>query len=484
MSKAPEISVDVDADDGTNHELRAARVVAQTPKQTRRGWFWDTLDKSPEERRFLFKLDTGLLTIVCFGFFVKFLDQANLNNAFVSGMKEDLNMFGNQLNYVTTIYTVGSIVGNIPSNLLMTRIRPSIWLPNLKIIWSVLTMCLSRVNNTKQLYALRFFIGLSESGFYPGVEYMLGSWYRRDELAKRAGIFNFTGSVATMFSGYLMSAVISLDGRGGLRGWQWLFIMDGVISLPIAIASFFLLPDYPEISRVWYLNEGDKAIARKRMEFEGRRKRQPFTKKKVLKILSSWHLWLLPLPIFFCAGAGGGGQPTFALWLKASKHPKYTISQINTYPTTVPAMQAAATLAYTWISDSFLRGRRWPIMLWATTINFIVFTSLAVWNIPVGWHWACYILMGQAVATSPLMMTWTNELCSGDAEERALVLAVVNDFLPVMNIWLPLLIWQQVDAPRYHTGFITASCLIVVGFFLILAILYLSHRDRDRHQQR
>ncbi|KIW13588.1 hypothetical protein PV08_08777 [Exophiala spinifera] len=403
MSKTPDTSVE--SDDSTNYELRAARVVAQNPVQTRRSYFWDTLNKSPEERRFLFKLDAGILTITCLGFFIKYLDQANLVNAFVSGMKEDLNMFGNQLNYVTTIFTVGSIVGNIPSNLLITRIRPSIYLSTLMVFWSVLTMCLSRITNYQQLYALRFFIGLTESGFYPGIEYMLGSWYRRDELAKRAGIFNITGSIATMFSGYLMSAVIGLDGRGGLRGWQWLYIMDGVISLPIAAASFFVLPDYPETSRVWYLNEGDKAIAKRRMELEGRRKRQPFTKKKVLKILSSWHLWLLPLPIFFCVGAGGAGQPVFALYLKASKHPKYTLRQINNYPTTVPAMQAASTLAYTWISDSVLRGRRWPIILWATSINLVVFTSLAAWTIPVGWHWACYILMGQGVAISPMMMS-------------------------------------------------------------------------------
>lgn len=132
------------------------------------------------------------------------------------------------------------------------------------------------------------------------------------------------------------------------------------------------------------------------MELEGRRKRQPFTKKKVLKILSSWHLWILPLPILwvqphpiicltnranilarsFCVGAGGAGQPIFALYLKASKQPKYTITQINTYPTTVPAMQAAATLAYTWISDSVLRGRRWPIILWATVCNDVFFWDL------------------------------------------------------------------------------------------------------------
>lgn len=75
---------------------------------------------------------------------------------------------------------------------------------------------------------------------------MIGSWYRKDEMAKRACILNASGSIAMLVSGFLMTAVTGLGGRGGLPGWKWLFIMDGVISLPIALASFYYLPDLPE----------------------------------------------------------------------------------------------------------------------------------------------------------------------------------------------------------------------------------------------
>lgn len=85
--------------------------------KVKRRWFsylWDTLDKSPEERRFLFKLDAVLLSFASLGYFIKYLDQVNINNAFVSGMKEDLNLFGNQLNYMQTCWTVGYVIGQIP----------------------------------------------------------------------------------------------------------------------------------------------------------------------------------------------------------------------------------------------------------------------------------------------------------------------------------------------------------------------------------
>ena len=105
------------------------------------------------------------------------------------------------------------------------------------------------------------------------MQYVIGSWYRRDELAKRSCIFHVSSAIATMCSGYLMAAVYHLGGRGGFAGWQWfvtlkyphsvrspltgdlrLFIVDGVVSLPIALAGFLFIPDVPETSRAFYLD--------------------------------------------------------------------------------------------------------------------------------------------------------------------------------------------------------------------------------------
>jgi MFS transporter, ACS family, pantothenate transporter len=88
----------------------------------------------------------------------------------------------------------------------------------MEVIWTTLTFCLSRANSASTVYGLRFLIGLAESSFYPGMQYVIGSWYRRDELAKRSCIFHTASAIGTMFSGYLMAAVYHLNGRGGLHG--------------------------------------------------------------------------------------------------------------------------------------------------------------------------------------------------------------------------------------------------------------------------
>ncbi|CEJ57996.1 Putative Pantothenate transporter [Penicillium brasilianum] len=456
--------------------------VQEVPKRKWTSYIWDTFDKSPEERRLLFKLDTAILTFASLGYFIKYLDQININNAFVSGMKEDLGLYGNQLNYMQACWTVGYVIGEIPSNILLTRVRPRYWIPAAELLWTVLTFSLSRCNTATQFYVLRFFIGLAESTFYPGMQYIIGSWYRRDELAKRSCIFHTSSGIASMFSGYLMEGVYHLGGRGGFKGWQWLFVIDGVISLPVAIAGFFVLPDVPEISNPWYLTKEEVALSQKRMQLEGRQNRGPFTKAKLKKIFSSWHIYLLTLLYVLFNNGGAGGQPVFQQYLKHSTNPKYSVDQINAYPTTTNAVQVVTTLAYAWSSDTFLNGRRWPPIIFGAVVNIISYVSLAVWDIPIGWKWTCYIISGAGYGLSGLCMAWAHEICSKDNEERALVIGSMNEMAYVLQAWLPLIVWQQVEAPEYRKGFITVSCLSLLLIITTFVIRNLAHKESRREK--
>ncbi|KAH8166703.1 hypothetical protein CIB48_g1551 [Xylaria polymorpha] len=405
-------------DSGTNSIHQEPTNIATTPKKTWRSYIWDTFDKSPEERRFLFKLDAVVLSLASLGYFIKYLDQVNINSAFVSGMKEDLGLYGNQLNYITTAWTVGYVIGEIP---------------------------------------------------------------RKDELAKRSCIFHSSSAIGTMFSGYLISAVYKLEGVGGFHGWQWLFIVNTVISLPIAISGFFLFPDVPEITKAWWLTKEDIAMANKRMELEGRAKRGKYTKAKFKKIFSSWHIYaLVLLYIFFNNGGGYGGQPAFSLWLKSEG---YDITAINTYPTIASAVAVVFTYIYAWSSDTIFQGARWPPMVFAGAVNIATNTSLAVWDIPRGWKWGSYILGGISGGISGLTFAWAHEICGDDNEERAFVTASMNELAYVVQAWLPLIIWQQVDSPQYHKGFVTmvfiAAGLIVTAF----TIRFLHHRELSKKRQ-
>ena len=309
--------------------------------------------------------------------------------------------------------------------------------------------------------------------------YIIGSWYRQDELAKRSCIFHASGSIGAMFSGYLMASVHHLGGMAGLKGWQWLFVVDGIISLPIAVCGFLLLPDVPEITKVWYLTPREREFSRERMQSEGRAQRAPYTSAKVRKIFTSWHIYLLSiLYISFNNATSGIGQPTFAMYLKSSTNPKYTIAQINLYPTATAGVSFITTLIYAWTSDSTFRGERWQPMLVGGLVCTVCYSSLAIWDVATWWHWTCYILAGMGVGISGLCMAWAHEICSDDNEERALVVATMNDSAYFVQAWLPLLVWQQVDAPRYHKGFITSTCLNLVMIVTALVIRHLWGKEK------
>lgn len=116
----------VDDASGSDHDTSFSSSpdpIQAHPKRKWQSYIWDSLDKSPEERRFLFKLDAAVLTFASLGYFIKYLDQININNAFVSGMKEDLGLYKNQLNYMQTCWTVGYVIGEVPCEFVPSRSR-------------------------------------------------------------------------------------------------------------------------------------------------------------------------------------------------------------------------------------------------------------------------------------------------------------------------------------------------------------------------
>lgn len=139
--------------------------IVVSPVTTWKGYLWDTWELPPDQRRLLFKVDAFILTFASIGYFLKNIDQTNVNNAFLSGMKEDLEMYGNELVTSTSIWTVGYVVGQIPSNLLLTRVSPRWVIPSLEVGWGIATICTSTVKSYKALYALRFLVGFFEYVF-------------------------------------------------------------------------------------------------------------------------------------------------------------------------------------------------------------------------------------------------------------------------------------------------------------------------------
>jgi ACS family pantothenate transporter-like MFS transporter len=153
------------------------------------------------------------------------------------------------------------------------------------------------VTKSQQMYALRFFIGLFEACSFPGYIALLGSWYGPKELTKRVAILLEIESIASMFSGYLQAGLYtSMDGHNGIAGWRWLFIMDGVISIPIAIWGFFGIPDSPHTTKAFYLNSHDREYTIERVQKIGQPPPTRLTLQVCKEVFLNWKIWAFVFP--------------------------------------------------------------------------------------------------------------------------------------------------------------------------------------------
>ncbi|KAJ4348004.1 uncharacterized protein N0V89_009376 [Didymosphaeria variabile] len=445
---------------------------------------WDDPDKSKEEKWFLFKLDLFLLSSACLGYFSKNLDQANINNAYVSGMKESLNMYGSELTYTANVFTAGYVIGQMPAVMLASRLRPSILIPTLEIIWSVLTFCSSSVTKTSHLYAIRFLVGLCESGYFPVMIYLIGSWYTKAERGKRVALFYCTAALASMFSGYIQAGAYSgLDGVMGRQGWQWLFIVCGVISLPIAFLGYFFIPDFPETTRAFYITKEEAARQCARLIEEGQKPlgHNPWNKKKILHIAKQWQLWVLPLGYFFVQTSFPNEQPAYALWLKSTGHSVY---QRNVWPTGQVAVGVVVQILAGMLSDSpLLGGRRWPAIIVMQTGMLFGAIIIAIWKVPDTLKYVAYYFTYFGAGVPGPYFAWYSDLIPHDHEMRGFVIAVSNMFSYIMRIWWTNAVWRTIDAPRYKAGFIGASAMGVGMIALTFLLRMLQNRDEKRRTE-
>ncbi|KAK6437773.1 hypothetical protein LTR95_006028 [Oleoguttula sp. CCFEE 5521] len=216
--------------------------------------------KAQAQKALLRKVDIRCIPVLVILYLLNFLDRSNLAQARLGDLERDLGMTGTDFNLATSIFFVGYLLMQLPSNLLITRVRPSIYLGVAAAGWGIVSTLNAAVQNFPSLIAVRFILGFVEAPFFPGAVFLMSSWYTRAELTQRISWFYSGNALANMFGGLLGAGILGgLDGAQGIAGWRWLFIIEGVITIAAAIAAVFILPDYPATTR--WLSEEERNFA-------------------------------------------------------------------------------------------------------------------------------------------------------------------------------------------------------------------------------
>ncbi|KAK7203986.1 putative pantothenate transporter [Myxozyma melibiosi] len=444
------------------------------------GQVWDSFAKAPNERRYIQRLDRYILVYALLSYGLKSLDVSNVSSAFVSGMQEDLGLYGQERNLFDTFFNVGYLIGSTPSQVIINRIRPSLWIPACELVWSSLVVFISAAQSARTIYVIRFFLGLFESSSYPGFAYILGSWYGPDELAKRMGVYDCAGYIAKMFAGYIQAGVyFLLDGVGGVAGWRWMFVIDGLIGIPVALWGFYSIPDFPNNTRARWLSAREREISVVRVKLQGKVEPRKLTVKRFVDMFfRSWRPW--PFLVSYTMLWISGTSSYFNLWLKSLGI--YSVEELNIVPTFGYGLGFLSGFLFANLSD---RTRaRWPWLFLATGFRLTGSVLLAIWDLPrqVIFFANMCSYIGEPVWS--LLITWASEEFRDDAELRGLLCAVGNTIGAGFSLWLPLVLFPTYEAPHYRIGYKMTTAFDVVDVCALFAFLWFAKRERRRGVQR
>lgn len=178
------------------------------------------------DKKLLRKVDLRLMPTLVIMYLLNFLDRSNLAQARQGTLEEDLKMSGTDFNLATSIFFVGYLLMQLPSNLVLTRLRPSLYLSASCCLWGVVSTCNAGAHTFTHLVVIRFFLGFVEAPFFPGAVFLMSSWYTRAELTRRIAWLYAGNALANMFGGLLGAAILGgLEGAQDIQGWRWLFII-------------------------------------------------------------------------------------------------------------------------------------------------------------------------------------------------------------------------------------------------------------------
>lgn len=455
------------------YEYRQSKKVRSKHK-----WYhWFNENDTPAEKKLILKLDILLCLYSMMAYWVKYLDQTNLNNAYVSGMKESLGMKGNDLVHTQAVFTVGSIVFQIPFMYILYRAPLNYVLPALDFCWSCFTLGVYKANNTSHLQAMRFFIGVFEAPCYLAYQYLFGSWYKVDEITRRSMIYYIGQYLGVLTSGLLQAAIYnSLNMVNGLEGWRWMFIIDAIISFAVGTIGFYVIPGTPQKCYSIFLTDEEILLARKRLKNNGTSfstKIGFFEKKMWKKVLTSWHFYVLSLWNIFCWNNNNGTSGAYLLWLKSLK--RYSTGKVNQLSAVTPAVGILWLIVIGCYADLF--HSRWQAIIISQVFNIIGNVILAVWYVPEGAKWFAFMLQYTGWAMAPVLYSWINDMCRDDPQYRAIILILM--FIPGQSTqaWVSVLVWKTVESPRYLKGFTFTACCAFALAVWTFVVLYYYKRD-------
>ena len=240
-----------------------------------------------QEKQLRLKVDLRLCTIAGLLCSLNLLDSGIISSASVTSMLKDLGLDqGNRYSVSILIFTVASVCFQLPATLAVRILGPRYFFSSVTCGFGLITLCTAFIHSWKQMIVMRVLLGICMSGIYPGLAVLISSWYRREELQLRFAFLQ-TGQLVVLATGGIVNFGLNqLNGHGGLKGWQWMYVVQGLVACVIGILTFWWMVDFPENAQrsFLFLDERETRLAIARIQRDrGDVIPPPFSWAEVLK---------------------------------------------------------------------------------------------------------------------------------------------------------------------------------------------------------
>ena len=434
------------------------------------------------EARLVRKLDLCVLPVVTLGYWLMFLDRANIGNARAAGLVEDLNLHTYDFNIGTSLYYIVYLTCDIAGGLLVKRYG-FVLVPISVVAFGLVTLVQAWMVDRAGFFVARVFLGISESLLMPGISYLLTRFYRRHELTLRYGCFMLIAAgLAGAFGGLIAAGLLSVGSIGSVEGWRNIFLVEGIVTMGLGIILIFIFPDDPERSKL--LTEEERELAIKRILVdqpqvtETREKTDPrLIKRGLLNINTIGAIW-----IYSCSNVTVQGLGVFLPSILRLNYPDATNVRIQllTVPVYAVAMCFALVVSYLCV--------RFRVHWWAAVmagcmaiVGYGIWTGTSALDKEVRYA-ACFINMSSGFVTGPVAVGWGAANASPDTI-RAMVGAVITGFAGIGAIAGLWAYTATTASSGYRPGNIFNVAMGVSCVLVAIALMVYQKRENKKRDQ-
>ncbi|EXJ80938.1 hypothetical protein A1O3_07226 [Capronia epimyces CBS 606.96] len=439
-----------------------------------------TTPTTHRETRLVRRVDLRVLPVLAIIFAVSIIDRINVGSARVLGMQQDLDLTGNRYNVILQTFFPAYLLAELPSNyvLAQAQLSPRAWLSFLLVSWGAVLTGMGFTSSWRVLAFLRFLLGLFEGGILPGMVFIISCWYCRYEVHRRVSWAYSVGVLASAFAGVLAYALGLMGGLRDMKGWRWIFALEGAATMLIGIVSWFAIPHFPQHSNV--LSADDKELYTARLQRDhghGQANGEDKITWSLLgEVLGDWTNWLQIL-LFTFTNTSTYSLAFFVPTILTGMG--YTGLHASLYSAWPYLATMGAMWIFAYVSDK--TRMRTPVICVQSLLLLIGLLLIRPRYSNQLRYFGVFLATIGCQCNVPAQLALAQSNAPGSAK-RSIMAAVVAWGGPIGGL-VGSNIFRQQDAPTYVPGLYTTvamAVMIIVGNVLVALVFHRRNRIAEQ----